>query len=50
MALLLARKADLTHAAARRALIGSAHAIVGKRRDVGAGVIDALGAVNSLGN
>jgi len=50
VALLLARKADLTPAAARRALIGSAHAIVGKRRDVGAGVIDALGAVNSLGN
>jgi hypothetical protein len=49
-ALLLARKGDLTPDAVRKALIRSAHAIAGKPRDVGAGVIDALGAVNSLGN
>jgi subtilisin family serine protease len=49
-ALLLARKNDLTPDGVRSALIGSAHAIAGNRRDVGAGVIDALGAVNSLRN
>lgn len=45
-ALLLARKPDLSPDALRSALIRSAHAIPGKRRDVGAGVIDALGAVD----
>jgi hypothetical protein len=32
----------------RHALARSARGIAGKRRDVGAAVIDALGAVNSL--
>jgi subtilisin family serine protease len=49
-ALLLARKGDLTPDEVRKTLIRSAHALAGKRHDVGAGVIDALGAVNSLRN
>ena len=48
VALLLARKPQLTPAEVRRALVRSAHAIAGKRGEFGAGVIDALGAVNSL--
>lgn len=48
-ALLLARKSDLTPDALRRDLIRSARAIPNSnRRDVGAGVIDALGAVNAV--
>jgi hypothetical protein len=47
-ALLLARDPKLTPAALRRALIRSAHAVPGARRDVGAGVIDALAAVNEF--
>ncbi len=49
-ALLLARKPELKPDDVRRVLIRSAHATGGKRNDVGAGVIDALGAVNSLGD
>jgi len=44
-ALLLARDAKLTPAEVRLALIRSARKIPGRRRDVGAGVIDALAAV-----
>ena len=47
-ALLLARDPKLTPAGLRRALIRSAHAVPGARRDVGAGVIDALAAVNEF--
>ncbi|MGH6683526.1 MAG: S8 family serine peptidase [Pseudolabrys sp.] len=49
-ALLLARDPQLTPDQVRRDLIRSARAIPGNRREVGAGVIDALGAVNSLKN
>ncbi len=48
-ALLLARKSDLTPNALRQTLVRSARSVPGKPRDVGAGVIDALDAVNSLG-
>jgi len=48
VALLLARNAQLTPDQVRRALVRSAHAVAGKRGEFGAGVIDALGAVNSL--
>ncbi len=47
-ALLLAREPKLTPAGVRRALIRSARKIPGKRRDVGAGVIDALAALNEF--
>jgi subtilisin family serine protease len=47
-ALLLARNPKLTPDQVRRALVGTAHHIAGKRDEVGAGVIDALGVVNSL--
>jgi subtilisin family serine protease len=47
-ALLLARDGKLTPAQVRNAMIRSAHPIAGPRRDFGAGVIDALAAVNSL--
>ena len=47
-ALLLARDAKLTPAQVRNAMIRSAHPVAGSRRDFGAGVIDALAAVNSL--
>ena len=47
-ALLLARDGRLTPAQVRNAMIRSAHPISGSRRDFGAGVIDALAAVNSL--
>jgi subtilisin family serine protease len=47
-ALLLAREPKLTPAGVRRALVRSARKIPGKRRDVGAGVIDALPAVNEF--
>jgi subtilisin family serine protease len=47
-ALLLARDPKLSPAALRRALIRSAHAVPGARRDIGAGVIDALLAVNEF--
>lgn len=47
-ALLLARDPKLTPAGVRRALVRSAHAVPGARRDVGAGVIDALSAVNEF--
>jgi len=47
-ALLLARDAKLTPAQVRNAMIRSAHPIAGSRRDFGAGVIDALAAINSL--
>lgn len=49
-ALLLARDPKLTPDAVRRDLVRSARAIPGKKRDVGAGVIDALGAVNAVKN
>ena len=49
-ALLLARNPKLKPDDVRRVLIKSARAIPGKKQDVGAGVIDALGAVNSLKN
>jgi subtilisin family serine protease len=48
-ALLLARDPKLSPAAVRRALIRSTHKVAGARRDVGAGVIDALAAVNEFG-
>lgn len=48
-ALLLARKTDLTPDALRQALMRSARAGSGKPRETGAGVIDALSAVKSLG-
>ena len=47
-ALLLARNPKLTPDGVRRDLIRSARAIPGKRSEVGAGVIDALGAVTSV--
>jgi hypothetical protein len=47
-ALLLARKPDMTAADVRRVLVGTAHNIVGKKTDTGAGVIDAYDAINSL--
>ena len=47
-ALLLARNPKLTPDQVRRDMIRSARAIPGNRRDVGAGVIDALGAVTSV--
>lgn len=47
-ALLLARKPDLTPDVLRQTLVRSAQAVPGKPREVGAGVIDALKAVNSL--
>jgi subtilisin family serine protease len=47
-ALLLARDPKLKPDDVRRVLIRTAHAVIGKRSDTGAGVIDALGAVNSL--
>jgi len=47
-ALLLARDPKLTPAALRRDLIRSAHAVPGTRREVGAGVIDALAAVDEF--
>jgi hypothetical protein len=47
-ALLLARDPKLTPDQVRSLLIKSARAIPGKRRDVGAGVIDALRAVDSI--
>lgn len=46
-ALLLARNPKLTPDQVRRLLIHSARAIPGSKRDVGAGVIDALGAVEA---
>jgi subtilisin family serine protease len=49
-ALLLARNPKLTPDEVRRDLIRSARAVPGSKRDVGAGVIDALGAVNSVKN
>ena len=47
-ALLLARDSKLTPAQVRNAMTRSAHPIAGSRRDFGAGVIDALAAINSL--
>jgi subtilisin family serine protease len=47
-ALLLARQPHLTPAALRRVLVGSAQRIPGKPRDVGAGVVDAYGALERL--
>lgn len=47
-ALLLARNGNLTPAQVRSTLIRTAHPISGSRNDYGAGVIDALSAVNSL--
>jgi Subtilase family len=49
-ALLLARNPKLTPDQVRSLLIKSARGIAGNKRDVGAGVIDALGAVNSVKN
>ncbi len=49
-ALLLARDPKLTPDQVRRLLIKSARAIPGNKRDVGAGVIDALGAVDAIRN
>ncbi len=49
-ALLLARNPKLTPDEIRRALIRTAHTLPGKRNETGAGVIDALGAVNSVRN
>jgi subtilisin family serine protease len=46
-ALLLARNPKLTPDEIRRVLIRTAHAVPGKRNDTGAGVIDALSAVDS---
>jgi subtilisin family serine protease len=47
-ALLLARDPKLSPAALRRDLIRAARAVPGTRREVGAGVIDALAAVNEI--
>jgi hypothetical protein len=47
-ALLLARNPKLKPDDVRRVLVRTAHAVAGMRNDTGAGVIDALGAVNSL--
>jgi hypothetical protein len=49
-ALLLARNPKLTPDEVRSLLVKSARAVPGSKRDVGAGVIDALGAVNSVKN
>ena len=49
-ALLLSRNPNLTPDQVRAILTRTAHAIPGKRNDTGAGVLDALGAVNSLKN
>ena len=49
-ALLLARDPKLTPNQVRSLLIKSARAIPGNKRDVGAGVIDALGAVDAVRN
>jgi subtilisin family serine protease len=49
-ALLLARNPKLTPDQVRSLLIKSARVVAGNKRDVGAGVIDALGAVNSVKN
>jgi subtilisin family serine protease len=49
-ALLLARDPKLTPDQVRSLLIKSARAIPGSKRDVGAGVIDALGAVEAIRN
>ncbi len=49
-ALLLARNPKLTPDQVRSLLIKSARAIPGARRDIGAGVIDALGAVDAVRN
>ena len=48
-ALLLARDPRLTPDALRRLLVGSAQKVPGSRRDVGAGVVDALKAVEQTG-
>lgn len=49
-ALLLARRADMTPAALRETLVKSARGVPGgKPREVGAGVVDALDAVNAVG-
>jgi len=48
-ALLLARDPKLTPAALRRILEGSAHKVAGTPREVGAGVVDALKAVEAAG-
>jgi hypothetical protein len=48
-ALLLARDPQLTPDALRRLLVGSARKIAGTPREVGAGVIDALKAVEAIG-
>jgi len=47
-ALMLARQPKLTPDALRRILVRSAQRIAGKRRDVGAGVVDAYGAVEQV--
>jgi len=47
-ALLLARDPKLTPVALRSDLIRAARTVPGARRDVGAGVIDALSAVNEF--
>jgi subtilisin family serine protease len=47
-ALLLARNPKLTPDDVRRVLIRSAHSLAGNRNDTGAGVVDALGAINTL--
>ena len=49
-ALLLARNPKLTPDQVRSLLIESARAIPGAKRDIGAGVIDALGAVDAVRN
>lgn len=49
-ALLLARNPKLTPDQVRSLMIKSARPVAGNKRDVGAGVIDALGAVNSVKN
>jgi subtilisin family serine protease len=49
-ALLLARKVSLKPADVRRLLIGSAQKINGPKQEVGAGVINALSAVNAVKN
>jgi subtilisin family serine protease len=49
-ALLLARDPKLTPDQVRRDLIQSARKIPGSKRDIGAGVVDALGAVNAVKN
>jgi Subtilase family len=49
-ALLLARDPKLTPDQVRSLLVKSARVVEGNKRDVGAGVIDALGAVNAVKN